>query len=199
MTSESAKKLKRDLTILAAMASEIDSYLRSDVLFWPMATPNMPKLTLGGYLMRQHRLLALPNLLDASDQTVLNAAIAQFNGVVGEWVVLTEKKAHQEMSARIRQWGEYLSEVNRDYDQAIHSYATAVEARAMLSAIMNLLTPPPYQLKTLMRQHVLQLDTLLQARWQSGDFVWVDGWQTAYPESSYWWLYGRPKRPAAST
>ena len=48
---------------MTAMAAEMDAYLKSDVLFWHMSASRMPALTLGGYLMRQHRLLILRKLL----------------------------------------------------------------------------------------------------------------------------------------
>ena len=63
LLSTDNNKLTRDLSILVAMAAEMETYLNSDVLFWHMSTSHMPALTLGGYLMRQHRLLALRDLL----------------------------------------------------------------------------------------------------------------------------------------
>ena len=35
--SEAVDKLRDDLKILEAMAAEMDEYLRSQVLFWPMS------------------------------------------------------------------------------------------------------------------------------------------------------------------
>jgi hypothetical protein len=33
---DGSEKLERDLVVLEAMAGEMDEYLRSDVLFWPL-------------------------------------------------------------------------------------------------------------------------------------------------------------------
>jgi len=52
----STKRLKKDLDILKAMVEELTNYLSSDVLYWPMFKASYPKMTLGGYLMRQRRL-----------------------------------------------------------------------------------------------------------------------------------------------
>ena len=68
-------KLMRDLSILAAMAAEMEAYLNSHVLFWHMSSSRMPALTLGGYLMRQHRLLALRSLLTGEQLSELDAAV----------------------------------------------------------------------------------------------------------------------------
>ena len=57
------EKLAQDVPILSAMAAEMANYLDSDILFWPLSGSRMPRLTLGGYLMRQQRLLILKNSL----------------------------------------------------------------------------------------------------------------------------------------
>ena len=61
-------KLDHDVHVLSAMAEEMENYLDSDVLFWHMSKRGMPALTLGGYLMRQHRLLALYDQLNKEQQ-----------------------------------------------------------------------------------------------------------------------------------
>jgi hypothetical protein len=191
--SQGMEKLRQDLEIFEAMAAEMDSYLKSDVLFWPMEKGSMPRLTLGGYLMRQHRLLALKDLLDEEEKARLDAAVTQFNEALVEKIVRLEQRAHQELHARLRQWGEYLKDLARDNISSSAYYATAVEPRAMISALVNKLKLPPYKLDDRIPQQIGVLDNNLRRRWQSGDFVWPEEWQTAYPQATYWWLYGRPK------
>jgi len=191
--SEGIEKLRQDLEILEAMAAEMDSYLRSDVLFWPMAKGNMPRLTLGGYLMRQHRLLALEHLLDEAEKERLDAAVAQFNEALVEKIVRLEQRAHQELHARLRQWAEYLKELSRESTSSRAYYVTAVETRAMITALVNKLKLPPYQLNQRIPQEITMFDGNLRRRWHSGNFVWPEEWQPAYPKAIYWWLYGTPK------
>jgi hypothetical protein len=191
--SEGIEKLRQDLEILAAMAAEMDSYLKSDVLFWPMANGNMPRLTLGGYLMRQHRLLALENLLAEGEKERLDAAVAQFNEALVEKIVRLEQRVHEELEARLRQWAEYLKDLSRESASSNAYYATAVETRAMIRALVNKLKLPPYQLNERILQQITMYDGNLRLRWHSGDFVWPEEWQPAYTKGVYWWLYGRPK------
>ena len=120
-------KLARDVQILAAMAAEMEAYLRSDVLFWHMSSSRMPALTLGGYLMRQHRLLLLQNLLSKMQQDKVSSAVAQYNNSLAEKIVRFEQKAHRELDARLRQWGEYLKDVDRGVAATTSNYGTAVE------------------------------------------------------------------------
>lgn len=186
-------KLKQDLTILEAMAAETAVYLNSDVLFWRLEGGNLPRLTLGGYLMRQHRLRHLKESFDPAEQARLETAVAQFNQAITEKVVRLEGKAHQEIEARIRQWGEYLKDLQQDGKAAAAAnYATAVDTRAMLDALIHQLNQYPYQLQTRVQPQINLLDANLRRRWQLGDFVWSTTWQAAYPQNNYWWLYGTP-------
>ena len=106
------EKLTQDVTILTAMAAEMDKYLDSDALFWPLSSPRMPRLTLG-YLMRQHRLLVLKDLLAADKQNEVDTAVFQFNQALINRIVRFEHKAQHEIEVRLRQWGAYLNDLER--------------------------------------------------------------------------------------
>ena len=188
---EAVEKLKHDLTVLEAMAGSMDDYLRSDVLFYPLRRGDLPQLTLGGYLMRQHRLLALRDLLNMQEQARLHEAINTFNAALEEKVVRFERKAHEELQARLRQWREYLQEVKQG--RSIAYYDSAVDTRAMIKALIDQLRVAPYELDEKMPQQVARLDRELSRVWERGDFVWPTAWQPAYPRESYWWLYGHPR------
>ncbi len=193
--TKGTEKLARDLDILTAMAAEMDSYLDSDVLFWNMSTAGMPALTLGGYHLRQHRLLALRNLLTAEQQVQLDAAVAQYNAALVERIVRFEQKATHELEARSRQWEEYLKELDRGQFGA-SNFDTAVEARAMIDALVDQLQIPPYELDSRYKRRVALQDAQLRRQWVAGDFVWPEEWVPAYPTPDYWWLYGGPREEA---
>jgi hypothetical protein len=184
-------KLARDVDILEAMAAEMATYLDSDVLFWPL-TSNLPRLTLGGYLMREHRLLALRDLLSDAGQSRVEAAVTQVNQALDERIVRFETKANHELEARIRQWNEYLKDVAGE--GMASGYSSAVEARVMVEAITNRLSMPPYRLDQRINHQVGLLDSRLRSHWASGDFIWPAEWQPAYPQSTYWYLYGSVRR-----
>ena len=191
--SEEVVKLKQDLFVLEAMASEMDEYLKSQVLFWPMSQANLPRLTLGGYLMRQHRLLTLGHLLNNEEIARRDAAVVQFDQALDEKVVRFEERSHQECQARLRQWGEYLKELD-DRNQAVADfYHSHVQSRAMIAALIAKLKRPPYEFDERVETHLATYDQVLKNYWVPGEFTWTDGWQPAYPKSEYWWLYGRPR------
>lgn len=192
---DGSEKLARDLVVLEAMAAEMDEYLRRDVLFWPLRGSDLPRLTLGGFLMRQHRLLQLRDLLSMAEQERLHAAIKRYHEAQEEKIVRLEKKAHEELEARIRQWREYLNEVKGG--SSVAYYPSAVDTRAMIRALVNQLRISPYQLNEEVPSQIALLDRELSRIWESGDFVWPFDWQPAYPREEYWWLYGRPRERTA--
>lgn len=191
--ADSDEKLTQDLAILQEMASQMGDYLRSDTLFWPMQYTYMPKLTLGGFWLRWHRLTFLRSLLTADQLAQLSAATKQFETAVSPWVVRTEQRAHTELAARIRQWSEYLRDVHAGKATDVAGYPAHVETRAIIAALIDQLQQRPYRLDQSVSAPILQQDKGLRARWEPGEFVWPDAWQPAYPKPEFWWLYGRPK------
>ena len=191
--ADSEEKLAQDLAILQEMASQMEAYLKSEALFWPMQYSDMPKLTLGGYWLRQHRLTALHALLTAEQLTQLSATVKLFETAVSPWVVRSEQRAHIELAARIRQWSEYLRDVHAGKATDVAGYPAHVETRAIIAALIDQMQQRPYILDEAVIAPVLQQDKGLRARWQTGEFVWPEAWQPAYPQPEFWWLYGRPK------
>jgi hypothetical protein len=191
LSQQAEEKLKQDLKILEAMAASMNEYLMSEVTFWSLGQALMPQLTLGGYLLRERRLLLLRHLLPEEEQRRLDTAVFQFKQALDGKTVRFEGKAHQEMPTRIRQWREHLRDMREG--QSLSNYSTSVESRAMLEAFIDYLGASPFQLDPTIPQRLAGLDQELRNRWQPGEFVWPDGWQPAYPEEEYWWLYGKPR------
>ena len=186
------ERLTQDAAVLVAMAGQMDQYLDSDILFWPAPRGGMPALTLGGYLLREHRLRLLSGLLPADQQAQINAAMTQFNQVLADRVVRFEKKDHNELEPRLRQWEEYIKDMDRGTFDRSSNYGTAVETRAIIQALLEKLSLPPYQTEARPQQHLETLDTRLRSRFVPADFIWPLEWEPAYPRPTYWWLYGSP-------
>lgn len=183
-------KLNEDLDILARFAEEIPAYLRAKTIFWPMG-PNMPQLTLGSYLMRQYRLLLLKDAFSGTDQVRLDNAVAQFHAALDGNIVAFEQRVHNELRARLRQWTEFLRELQSDRG-AFNFYRTSVEPRVMMQAILEQLSLPPYKIQGDIKTRLSNVDVGLRSRWLPGDFVWPEEWAAAYPQEDFWYLYGQP-------
>ncbi|MBP6016477.1 MAG: hypothetical protein KA586_07125 [Candidatus Promineofilum sp.] len=187
------ERLAQDVAVLSAMAEQMPEYLDSDILYWPSPRGGMPALTLGGYLLREQRLLALSNLLTSDQRAEVAQAMTQFNQALAGRVVRFEQKAHHELEARLRQWEEYLKDMDRGVFDRSSNYGTAVETRAIIQALLDRLQMPPYHVEARPQQHLATLDTRLRGRWQPGEFVWPAEWAVAYPQAAYSWLYGSPR------
>ena len=143
--------------------------------------------------MREHRLQQLDALLTPEQNAEVASAVARFNEALAERIVRFEAKAQSELEARLRQWEEALKDMDRDTFDHSSNYSTAVETRAMIQALIDRLSMPPYRPEARPGQHLAALDTRLRNRWQPGDFVWPEEWETAYSPAEYWWLYGSPR------
>ncbi len=190
-------KLQKDLDILEEMAEEMGSYLKTDSLFGPMG-PNRPKMTLGGYLMREHRLLALQSNLSQDEQNRLLKARQTFENTVMAWVVAAESKANLEIEARLRQWQEAIRDLRENAVKHWPFYKTAVEARVMLQVLITMLSNPPFKIDNELVGRVAALDQAFFVGWNSdaSRFVWEEDWAIAYPAAEFEFLYGKPRSSA---
>lgn len=189
--SETHKILAQDLRAFEVMVESVAPYLASDATHWAMTGDNIPKkLTLGGCLMRQERLQRLRSQLAMTDQARLDKCINAFNALLANQVVRFEARAHDELYARLREWTSYLNVATSQAAKKREYYATVVDTRIVITALITKLSQPPYQLNGRLEQEVSQMDTRLKGQWQTGEFVLDQIWEKAYSPSEYWWLYG---------
>ena len=192
--NETNEILAQDLRILEAMIAGMTAYLASDATHWPMTGDNMPKLTIGGCLMRQERLQKLRSLITFADQARLDKSIDTCSEGLADQVVRFEGRAHDELHARLREWTTYLRATTSKMATKRDHYANIVDTRIVITALMNKLSHAPYQLNARLKQDVTKMDTRLKGQWQAGEFVLDSVWEKAYSPVEYWWLYGCPKQ-----
>lgn len=192
MSAEGVEKLRYDLRVAEVMVEGMAGYLRGEALFG-VTQGTMPKLTLGGYLMRQRRLYELRGLLEREEVERVVDLKARFAAIMQEQLVRSEQRAEREYQSRLRQWETYIRDLRRDAKAHFHYYATAVEPRAMIAELHDLLATPPYRLNPELSERRGLLDGGLKGIWAvDGEFVWPEAWRPAYPSQSFWWLYGEP-------
>jgi hypothetical protein len=99
------------------------------------------------------------------------------------------KKAGQDLSSRTRLWGAFLEEYRNDPGAALSSYPNQVSQRVIMQLLEEeqdtgsmLLAPLQFMVQT--------LDTILKQFLVPGDFIWETVLQSAFPEATYWYLYG---------
>ena len=173
---------EKDRAYLEAGIPELEAYLLSDELYWPISARgyDLPRLTVGGILLAKARLEARGERIES--------LVAQLDAVRSKWRVAWETKAGCGVQARMRLWGNYLSDYRHNPEGHADAYPYEVRYRVMLHLLLaELPTPPPEQ------SGLTQLDSLLRVNLISSDFIWKFDLQSGFPREVYWYLYGKLK------
>jgi hypothetical protein len=186
--------LKLDLTFARVTGEQIDEYVHTEVLYYPIGAMDgmqMPQLTIGMWLETLWRLKALATLLKADEQAILNEAQAKVQRIRSRVPDLYKEKARREFKSRLDVWGWYLDDVLAREPAAIppegQAYATQVHVRFKLELLKEDVTQMQDQMMRLTSN-----DRRLRTRFAAGPFVWEPELSPQAPAESYWWLYGRP-------
>ncbi|MCA9971176.1 MAG: hypothetical protein KC425_13215 [Anaerolineales bacterium] len=185
--------LNRDLYVFETMVSQLGTYLSSEDTFWELQEPGMPKLTIGGCLMRRDRLQTLHGKLTPPAAEQLQQIVGQLGAVMMENVVRFEQRAHQELHARFGEWVRCLGKLSQHVAEDAGYYADKVDIRVVIGALVDQMQHTPFQLAPQILTELHTLDNNLRNRWQPDGFVWVATWQAAYPRDGFWYLYGLPR------
>jgi len=99
------------------------------------------------------------------------------------------KKVGQDFTSRVRLWEKFLNESREDRLAAVNSYSTHVSQRVIMQLLWEeqdasslLLTPLQFMIQT--------MDAVLKQVFNPGEFIWEPELKTAFPEGTYWYLYG---------
>ena len=163
-----------DRRFIEAALPELQTYLLSDVLFYPLSHP-LPRLTVGGLLLAQRRLHAYEDAspLDLRLDTLRN-----------KWRAAWEKKVAQEFETRLTLWRNYLDDC-REEDTLLENYAREVRWRVMLGLLSAELPADSSELNA--------LDQRLRTKFRMGEFIWDEALVSEFSQDDYWFLYGKLK------
>jgi hypothetical protein len=183
--------LARDVRVVEAHAARIIPYIYQDELYG--AVPgNFPKLTIGGLLMRFHRLDALGDTLSEAQRSAALAAYAVFESARQEWAVHYEKKILHELGARLRALAQFAAEAEERRLGARENYPAAMEKRVMIDLLQAEATrlaiwPADYN------GQLLNSDNRIRRIAEKHDgFIWSLAVEAAYPQDRFWYLYLLP-------
>lgn len=184
------ENLVTDLKIVEQMMAGMRDYLNSKSVYSKKIDHNLMYITLGGYLMRQQRLTTLISDLDPAQQTRLREVVEKFDLIRRTQPSVFEKKATQELQARLREWERAMRELFDDGRPSMAFYRNDVEKRVMIKALLNALKTDATLIKPEILGKLDRLDKQLRTRWRSGSFIWPTEFEAAYPLDDYWWLHG---------
>jgi len=178
--------IEKNLRILSAMVEGLNPYLYEDELFGHLGD-NMPKLTIGGLLLRLHQIEGLLPALSEKERSQVAAVREKFETMQYEWRTHYEKKIQQELKSRSETMLRYLqADANPTGD-----WGNQIEKRTMIAHLIqearnsNLLSNE-------VTHTVSEVDAKLRRHFKAGDFYWDEPLIGAYPKADFWWLYGGP-------
>jgi hypothetical protein len=180
-----------DLRYMQAAVNQLEDYLLSEVLFWPIGvrpptgTPSYPKLTLGGLLLARARAKAMLN--SAPDIQKFEQLDTDMNRARTKWIVNWAKKAVREFQARLTLWGNYIEDYRMDPDSQYDRYAYEVSRRVQLELLGHESSSIPTSAFDLLKN----LDFFLQTNFVTGQFIWENNLKSGFPADPFWYLYGR--------
>jgi hypothetical protein len=171
--------VEKDRAYLEAGIPELESYLLSDELYWPISARgfDLPRLTIGGLLLAAARLRAREERIDN--------LMAQLDAVRSKWRVAWETKAGREFQSRFNLWGNYLTDYRQNPEGFADSFPHEVRNRAMLELLQGDL---PAELPE--REALVSLDSALRSSFLPEAFIWETELQSGFPRDAYWFLYG---------
>ncbi len=179
-----------DLRYLRSGLDQLEAYLLSKDLYWPMNTaapagePPYAQLTPGGLLLARQRLQA--TVTTEAEQEEARQLIERFDAIVTQWRVAWGKKCATDFHARLRTWGDFLNEYRERPAANFDRYGYEVSRRVQL----HLLRPQSVDLPDAELENLAGLDKLLKAVFIRGPFIWADSLLPAFPEGIFWFLYG---------
>lgn len=193
---------ERDLRILEAMADQIETYLVEEELLWPISgqvSGGMPRMTLGGLLLRDHRLGSLQNLLDPAQRDRFAVARQTSHETLAQWPVNATRKIVREAEMRLNLLEQFL----RDCDDTVSNncldyWPGQAEQRTSLHHVSEALTNPPLgdaDQALVIKAGLARVDSHLRRHFLSGDtgqFIWDHALEPAYPRRPFWWLWVVP-------
>lgn len=184
----SSYNLDQNLDALTAMASNLTPYLYEDELFGHLGN-KLPKLTVGGMLMRLYQLTHLRDELTGEQDQKLHDALMNLDAARNEWALHFEGKVLREIESRLGAIRWFLDDCMREPSSCAGGWRNEIEKRTIIEHLINEARRLDIYNNEL-KAEVAQVDNRLHAVHKTGDFVWDERLRDAYPPDEYWWLYG---------
>lgn len=180
------------LQYLSNMLSELEPYLRSPELFWPLSSQTsaatQDRLTLGNLLLSQDKVKAAEQNLDAQQESIFQNSNQIWEEALVEWKSAIHKKAEHEIKSRMQLWHAYLIDLEADQGDPF-DYRYEVRNRVIIERLFDLGISRDQSKNELQR-----LDLLNQSLASPADFIWPSSLQSQYPHQRYWFLHRLPRK-----
>jgi hypothetical protein len=176
------------LDLIAIYLDELEAYLLSDELFWPIGSVNLnfPKLTLGNLLLAMKTAGAGQPEMNVDLQARFHQYKTRWHQASVKWASAISNKAVREMGARLNLWRGYLTDLAEGNGRRL-LYPSEVRNRVLFELLVPF-TQDKAQVSEL-QKNMAVLDQRIQALSQPAPFQWEDSLQADFPLEAYPFLY----------
>ena len=180
--------MQEDWLFLWAAADEMEEYLLSSVIFWPLETKKgntklgqLPPLTLGNVCLARRRLSVSTQIIA---QPEVRECLQKIDDTRSRWRSNWALKAEHEYSERLRLWMNYCNDKLTGEMSAVE-YSSNVRQRVILELLEDeMLKKVEHEEKRLS-----QLDGMVQVFTSEGEFIWDSQFMPTFPKGRFWFLY----------
>ena len=185
-----------NLDLFDALLDEIEDFILSADIFWPLAkrskpdSPPYPRLSTGGLLMTRDESQAQEAEMN-SDQKARHAKLQrQWNEVLNKWRSALGRKSEREMGMRLNLWRAYLSDLEEG-SASNFDYHREARNRVQFTRLRTLTASNSKTLK--MEKTIRSLDARLLNLTIASEFIWDDRLREIYLEGDFGFLYRQPR------
>ena len=185
-----------NLELVEAMLEEIEDFILSADIFWPLAKSpksgpaTFPRLSIGGLLLTQDETRAQEAEMSTGQKVQLSKLQQRWEATLDKWRSGIQRKSEREMGMRLNLWRAYLSDLEEgnasrfDFEREAHN--------RVLFARLKTLTPDNEEIHQMV-DAIHSLDAQLLNLTAPSEFIWDERLQVIYPADEYGYLRRQPR------
>ncbi len=189
----SAEDPQVDLSVLRAMADELEAYLIDDELYRTLIvhTPTGDqslKMTIGDMLTRLHRLQRGGADAEGLEEEVAKIA-AQIEQTSRELHTRMQERMVREIASRLNSLKWFLDDCEESQQRCRIEFPFEMRNRQRIEELLSALDG---EVDEALRQRIETVDEKIRQITKSADFLWDERLKPAFPRDPYWYLYLLP-------
>jgi hypothetical protein len=177
-------QFEQDWTLLNAAVNELQDYLLSADLYWPIAgmgTVGKLSLTPGALLISLKRINSLT--MASSRREEFASMTSRVVEIRKRWRSNWLEKAEKDYSVRLNLWKKFLLDLSQDLPAHSNDYPHQVNLRTMIYLLGRDLGTADHD------EDLQDLDQKLRSISQPGPFVWESDLESGFSAKEYWFLF----------
>jgi len=174
-------RVTEEIDFLVAASAELDDYLSSNVMFWPLRKTRK-QLTPGNLLLMRKRIRAKEDL--EMSNFAIKKAESQIDKILTIRMSAWLKKISEELEVRFRLWKSTLEEYLED-GGIDGTYPAQITNRVLI----DLLCEESNSLRLGLERELSRVDESLKSIINDGKFIWEPEFTDAFPKPKFWYLY----------